>query len=81
MTWQVACGALDVRGRRCRLAAGHAGGHEASQKTSGARIIVTPLILLVAAVLVGSATGQTMIALLVAVLISVIYILVASNRK
>jgi hypothetical protein len=42
---------------------------------------VTPLILLVAAVLVGSATGQTMIALLVAVLISVIYILVASNRK
>jgi len=48
-------------------------------KPSFARIIVTPIILVVAAVLVGSATGYTIPAVAIAAVLGIVYILWASR--
>ena len=51
------------------------------QQTSFGRIIATPIIVLVAAVLVGMVIPDSMIpALLIAAVVSIVYILVASRR-
>ena len=53
---------------------------EPKSKTSFARIIVTPIILVVAALLIGAAFGQTLIAVGVAAVVGIAYILWASRR-
>lgn len=53
---------------------------EPKQPTSFARVIVTPVILIVAGLLIGSVTGQTLIAVAVAAVVAIVYILWASRR-
>lgn len=51
-----------------------------TEPTPFSRIIVTPLIVLIAAVLIGSVTGNTLFAIAVGAFISILYVLVASSR-
>ena len=80
----IRCDAVDFNGTRCGLQAGHSGQHGAAvmkrQGTSLGRILVTPLLVIVAAVSVGTMLGQTMAAFLIAVALSIVYILWASRR-
>ena len=84
MTQAARCDAVDFNGAQCGLQAGHSGQHGAAiaekPKTSFGRILVTPIILIIAALLIGSATGQTMPAVIVAAIVSIVYILWASRR-
>lgn len=53
---------------------------EPKQGTSFARVIVTPIILIVAGLLIGSVTGQTLACVAVAAVVAIGYIIVASRR-
>ena len=80
----IRCDAVDFNGTRCGLGVGHSGQHGAAvlrkPGTSFGRILVTPLLVIVAAVFVGTMIGQAMAAFLVAVVVSIAYILWASRR-
>ncbi len=81
------CDAVDFNGTQCGLMAGHGGQHAPAiapaptrQGTSFGRILATPLILVIAALLVGSVSGMTMPAVAIAAVVSIAYILWASRR-
>lgn len=78
----IQCDATDLNGARCGLQAGHSGQHSmtAPRKASFGRILVTPVIVLIAALLIGSATGYTLPAVAIAAVLSIVYILIASRR-
>lgn len=80
----ISCTATDMAGQRCGLQEGHPGQHmmgaAAAPKTSFARIVVTPVLVLVAGFLGGLAVGPMLVWLLGAAVIGIIYILVASRH-
>ena len=80
----IRCDAVDFNGTRCGLQAGHHGQHGASiaakAKTSFARVLITPLIVIAAALIVGMMLGQEMAAFVIGVVVSIVYILWASRR-
>ena len=84
MTQAARCDAVDVNGARCGLQAGHSGQHGAAiaakQGTSFARIVIPPLLVMVAAIIIGVLARQEMAALAIGATISVISILVAWRR-
>lgn len=87
MSQPVQCDATDTSGARCTLQSGHSGQHAITTTaasrptTSFGRILATPLALLVAAFLVGMVIPGSMVpALLVAAIVGIVYILVASRR-
>ena len=80
----IRCDAVDFNGTRCGLQPGHHGQHGAAVMkkpgTSFARILITPLLVIVAAVIIGTMLGQAMAAFLVGAVVSIAYILWASRR-
>ena len=80
----IRCDAVDFNGVRCGLQIGHRGQHGAAitakPRTSFARVMVTPLIVIAAALIVGMMLGQEMAALVIGVVVSIVYILWASRR-
>jgi hypothetical protein len=80
----IRCDAVDFSGTRCGLQAGHSGQHGAAVAskpgTSFARILVTPLVVIVAALIVGTMLDAVLAALLIGVFVSIAYILSASRR-
>jgi hypothetical protein len=66
MTQVTQCDATDVSGSRCTLQAGHSGQHamasSARPRTSFARVLVTPITVLVAAFLIGMLIPGMMLA-------------------
>jgi hypothetical protein len=85
MTQAARCDTVDVNGARCGLQAGHSGQHGAAiaakQGTSFARIVIPPLLVMVAAIIIGMLVRQELAALAIGATISVIYILWASRRE
>lgn len=82
MSHAMRCDAVDMQGTRCGLMAGHSGQHAmgAQRKASFGRIILTPILVLVAAIIVGTMLGQAMAAFVIGAIVSIVYILVASRR-
>jgi amino acid permease len=85
MTQAARCDTVDFNGVRCGLQAGHSGQHGAAiaakQRTSFARIVIPPLLVMVAAIIIGVLARQEMAALAIGATISVISILVAWRRE
>ncbi len=85
MTQAARCDAVDFNGARCGLQAGHSGQHGAAvaakQGTSVARIVIPPLLVMVAALFIGMLARQEMAALAIGATISVIFVLVAWRRE
>lgn len=82
----VQCDTMDINGGRCTLVAGHSANHvmgtaTGQPKASFGRILATPLIVIIAAFLIGSLVGQVMLAVVIAAVVSIIYILAASQRQ
>jgi hypothetical protein len=85
MTQAAPCDGVDFNGVPCGLQAGHSGQHgaatDAKQGTSFARIVIPPLLVMVAAIIIGVLARQEMAALAIGATISVISILVAWRRE
>lgn len=78
------CDVVDFNGNQCALQTGHAGQHGAALATtkpppSFARVIVTPVIVMIAAYLIGIAFVGVLPALVVGAVVSIAYVLVASR--
>ena len=85
MTQAARCDAVDFNGARCELQAGHSGQHGAAiaakQGAPVARIVIPPLLVMVAALFIGMLARQEMAALAIGATISVILVLVAWRRE
>jgi hypothetical protein len=90
-TWaNTTCNAAGPGGSHCALPAGHAGDHRSETgalvakgskaKTSLARLAATPIALLIAGTLLGLLVGPLYLWFLGAAALSIVYVLVASQR-